>query len=128
MTGQAAIWKIDQQKIARNVAFGWQKPVHFQGALPAPRKSTNDRYRSLKYGLKRLAKVERDLEEKRKRQTKRYNKSYPGELARFGSKCLPPIKGEGRTLSRAFSQGLCAGISPDKTQYSAEPFLCQIAE
>ena len=60
----------------------------------APRRNVNDRYRSLKYELKRLAKVEHDLEEKRKREARRYNKSYPGELVHFDTKRLPLIKGE----------------------------------
>lgn len=102
----------------------------------APRRSVNDRYRSLKYGLKRLAKVERDLEEKRKREARRYNKSYPGELVHFDSKRLPLIKGEDQTLPREylfvaiddFSRELYAGIFPDKTQYSAELFLRQVAD
>ena len=101
-----------------------------------PRKSTNTRYRSIKYGLKRLAKVEHELEEKLKREAKRYNKSYPGELVHFDSKRLPLLKGEDHTLSRDylfiaiddFSRELYAGIFPDKTQYSAEIFLRQIVD
>ena len=101
-----------------------------------PRKSINDRFRSLKYGLKRLAKIERDLEEKLKRQARRYNKSYPGELVHFDTKRLPLIKGEDQTLPREylfvaiddFSRELYAGIFPDKTQYSAELFLRQVAD
>lgn len=101
-----------------------------------PRRSINDRYRSLKYGLKRLAKVERYLEEKLKREAKRYNKSYPGELIHFDSKRLPLLKGEDQALPREYlfvaiddySRELYAGIFPDKTQYSAELFLRQVAD
>jgi len=101
-----------------------------------PRKSVNERFRSLKYGLKRLAKVERELEDRRKREARRYNKSYPGELLHFDSKRLPLIKGEDQTLPREylfvaiddFSRELYAGIFPDKTQYSAELFLRQVAD
>jgi hypothetical protein len=101
-----------------------------------PRRSVNDRFRNIKYGLKRLAKVERELEKRRKREAKRYNKSYPGELVHFDSKRLPLIKGEDQTLPREylivaiddFSRELYAGIFPDKTQYSAELFLRQVAD
>ena len=41
-------------------------------------KSVNKRFRCLEYGIKRLAKVEKELEEKLKKQAKRYNKQYPG--------------------------------------------------
>ncbi|RLC07773.1 MAG: IS481 family transposase [Deltaproteobacteria bacterium] len=101
-----------------------------------PRKSTNERYRSLKYGLKRLAKVERALEEKRKKESRRYNKSYPGELLHLDTKRLPLLKGEEKTYLREylfvaiddFSRELYAGIFPDKTQHSAALFMKQIAE
>jgi hypothetical protein len=101
-----------------------------------PRASVNHRFRTLKYGLKRLAKVERELEKKRKKEARRYNKSYPGELMHFDSKRLPLIKGEEQTLPREYlfvaiddhSRELYAGIFPDKTQYSAELFLRQVAD
>jgi len=101
-----------------------------------PRKSVNERYRSLKYGLKRLAKVERALEEKRKQQARRYNKAYPGELVHFDTKRLPLLKGEDQMSRRDylfvaiddFSRELYAGIFPDKTQHSAALFLKQVAD
>ena len=101
-----------------------------------PRNSANDRYKSLKYGLKRLAKIERSIELKLKREARRYNKSYPGELVHFDTKRLPLIKGENQTLPREylfvaiddFSRELYAGIFPDKTQYSAELFLRQAVD
>jgi len=101
-----------------------------------PRKSVNERYRSLKYGLKRLAKVERALEEKRKQQARRYNKAYPGELVHFDTKRLPLLKGEDQARRREylfvaiddFSRELYAGIFPDKTQHSAALFLKQVAD
>ena len=59
-----------------------------------PRDSTNERYRALKYGLKRLAKVEARLQAKLKARARRYNKSYPGELMHFDTKRLPVLDGE----------------------------------
>jgi integrase, catalytic domain protein len=36
--------------------------------------------------MKRLAKVERSIQEKLKKQAKRYNKSYPGEMVHVDTK------------------------------------------
>jgi len=77
--------------------------------------------------LKRLSKVEKDIEEKRQQEARRYNKSYPGELVHFDTKRLPLLKGEETTRLREypfvaiddFSRRLYAGIYSDKTQYSA---------
>jgi len=52
-------------------------------------KSTNKRFRCLEYGLKRLAKVEAELEKKPKNQAKRYNKSYPAEMMHADMTTLP---------------------------------------
>ena len=48
--------------------------------LLKPQTSTNNRFKQAKYGMKRLAKIERSIQEKLKKQAKRYNKSYPGEM------------------------------------------------
>lgn len=102
----------------------------------APRKSTNKRYLSIKYGLKRLAKVEAKIERKLKQQAKRYNKSYPGELVHFDTKRLPLLKGEDKTKPRDYlfvaiddySRELYATILTDKTAHSASVFLQQVIE
>ncbi|MBI5732295.1 MAG: IS481 family transposase, partial [Candidatus Magasanikbacteria bacterium] len=57
-------------------------------------KSINKRYRCLEYGLKRLAKVEAELEKKLKARAKRYNKQYPGEMFHSDHTRLPLLKGE----------------------------------
>ncbi len=67
-----------------------------------PRRSVNDRFRSFRDGLKRLAKVEHGLAKKCKHEARRYNKSYPGELVHFDNKHLPLIKGEDQTLPRTY--------------------------
>ncbi|EEG33873.1 hypothetical protein NEIFLAOT_00974 [Neisseria flavescens NRL30031/H210] len=64
-----------------------------RGRLLKPQTSTNNRFKQAKYGMKRPAKVERDIQEKLKRQAKRYNKSYPGEPVHPDTKRLPLIKG-----------------------------------
>lgn len=99
-------------------------------------KSTNKRFRCLKYGIKRLAKIEKKLEERLKRQAKRYNKDYPGEMIHGDTKRLPRLKGES-TFNQAeylfvaiddYSRELYAAILPDKTQYSAATFLEQVID
>lgn len=97
-------------------------------------KSINKRFRCLEYGIKRLSKIEKRLEEKQKKKAKRYNKKYPGEMMHFDTKRLPLLKGESPKLNYEylfididdFSRELYAAILPDKTQYSAEKFLKQV--
>lgn len=99
-------------------------------------KSINKRYRTVKYGLRRLAKVEAELEKKLAAQAKRYNKNYPGEMIHSDNTELPMLKGETiqdkpETLYVAiddFSRELYAAILPDQTQYSSADFLNQVLE
>jgi hypothetical protein len=102
----------------------------------APRKSTNKRFMGIKYGIKRLAKIEHGIELKKKGEARRYNKSYPGEMLHFDCKRLKLLKNEDRSFSREylfvgiddFSRELYAAILPDKTQISAAHFLKQLLE
>ena len=99
-------------------------------------KSTNKRFKCLEYGLKRLAKIEKQIEERLKKKARRYNKKYPGEMVHFDTKRLPLLKGEKPKQSREylfvgiddFSRELFATILPDKTQYSATKFLDQVID
>jgi transposase InsO family protein len=99
-------------------------------------RSINHRYRCLKYGIKRLSKIEKKIEDRLKKQAKRYNKTYPGEMIHFDTKRLPLLEGETRQSQREylfvaiddFSRELFTAILPDKTQYSAERFLEQVLE
>ena len=99
-------------------------------------RSTNKRFRCLKYGIKRLSKVEKQLEEKRKNQARRYNKKYPGEMIHFDTKRLPLLKGESPKENHEylfvgiddFSRELFAAILPNKTQYASESFLAQVLD
>ena len=99
-------------------------------------KSTNKRYRCLQYGIKRLAKVEAELERRLKNEAKRYNKDYPGQMLHGDTKRLPLLEGQ-KTLDRReylfvaiddFSRELYAAILPDKTQVSAKAFLEQVLD
>jgi transposase-like protein len=97
-------------------------------------KSENKRFRCLEYGLKRLSKIEANLEKKLKAQAKRYNKEYPEEMIHSDNVRLPLLKG-GSPFDKPerlyvaiddFSRELYTAILPDKTQYSAAKFLEQI--
>jgi transposase InsO family protein len=99
-------------------------------------RSTNARFRCLKYGLRRLAKIEKTIEERLKRQAKRYNKDYPGEMIHGDTKRLPLLEHH-KTIERReylfvaiddYSRELFAAILPDKTQNSAMQFLEQVIE
>lgn len=103
----------------------------------APLKSVNKRYRSLKYGLKRLAKVEVELEKQLKSQAKRYNKVYPGEMMHVDTVRLPMLTGELRQTHTHeylfvgiddYSRELYAAIMPDKTSISSQAFLSQMLD
>lgn len=97
-------------------------------------RSVNERFRCLEYGLKRIAKIERGLEEKRKKEAKRYNKQYPGEMFHVDTKRLPILAGESPHATREylfigiddFSRELYVAILPDKSQFSSEAFLKQV--
>ena len=99
-------------------------------------KSTNARFRCLRYGMRRLAKIEKDIEEKLKKQAKRYNKNYPGQMFHGDTKRLPLIEGESSRKTREylfvaiddFSRELYAAILPDKAQHSSSEFLDQVTD
>ncbi|SCC10071.1 Integrase core domain-containing protein [Gilliamella intestini] len=81
--------------------------------------------------LKRLVKIEKSIEDKLRRQAKRYNKTYPGEMLHVDTKRLPLLKNEKKQQIREylfvgiddFSRELYTGIYPDKSQFSAAQFL-----
>ena len=98
--------------------------------------STNQRFRCLQYGLKRLTKIEKRLEDKLKKEAQRYNKKYPGEMVHVDTKRLPLLSGETKLATREylfvgiddFSRELFATIMPDKTQHSSKQFLEQVLD
>jgi len=102
----------------------------------APLPSVNKKFRTLAYGMRRLSKIEHEIEERKKKEAKRYNKSYPGEMMHFDTKKLPLLAGENKMMPQEylfvgiddFSRELYAAIMPDKTQYSSAMFLAQVTE
>jgi transposase InsO family protein len=92
--------------------------------------SKNLRYRTLEYGLKRLAAVEAKVKKKltkRERRLNRYEKEHPGEMVHTDSSMLPLLRGEAATTPREYlyvfvddySRWLFADILPDQTSWSA---------
>lgn len=57
-----------------------------------PRDSTNQRFKTIQYDLKRLDKVEQTIQDRLKCEVKRYNESYPGKLVPFDTKRLTFLK------------------------------------
>jgi len=98
--------------------------------------SRNKRFTCLRYGIKRLSKIEKKIEERLKKQAKRYNKDYPGQMLHGDTKRLPLLEGQ-KALERReylfvaiddFSRDLYAAILPDKTQNSSKVFLEQVLD
>ncbi|SDY62644.1 DNA-binding transcriptional regulator, MarR family, partial [Nitrosomonas sp. Nm33] len=132
---QTGCWKVSQLaerfRVSRPTIYTVLKRARLKEFVP--RDSTNQRFKTIQYGLKRLAKVEQSIQERLKREAKRYNKSYPGELVHFDTKRLPLLKGQSPTQPREylfvaiddFSRELYAAILPDKTRNSAAWFLTE---
>lgn len=132
---QTGLWKVTQLaerfRVCRPTIYKVLKQARLQEF--APRNSTNHRFKTLQYDLKRLAKIEQAIQDRLKREAKRYNKSYPGELVHFDTKRLPLLKGQSANEPReylfvaidGFSRELYAEILPDKTQDSAAHFLTE---
>lgn len=63
--------------------------------IPRYMTSTNERYRTLEYGLKKLMKTEERLQKRANRLAiKLYEKSYPGEMVHADTKLLRRLQGE----------------------------------
>ncbi len=71
-----------------------------------------------------------------KKEARRYNEQYPGEMVHLNTKRLPLLEGEAPHASREylfvgiddFSRDLYVAILLDKTQYSAEAFLKRVLD
>ena len=118
-----------QYNVSRPTIYNVLKAA--RGRLLTQKSSVNNRFKQARYGIKRLAKVELEIQQKLKKHAKRYNKSYPGEMVHVDTKRLPLLKGQKSTDKREylfvaiddFSRELYAAILPDKTAISAAKFL-----
>lgn len=121
----------EEYKVSRPTIYKVLKLARIR--LLKPQSSTNNRFKQAGFGVKRLAKVERSIQDKLKKQAKRYNKSYPGEMIHFDTKRLPLLKGQSAQSPREYlfvaiddySRELYAAIMPDKTAFSAAQFLTE---
>lgn len=94
-------------------------------------RSINHRFRDALYGLAKLSQAEKKVLGRLARESRRYEKDYPGELVHFDSKKLPRIPGEVYWIRREYlfvaiddySRYLFADILPNKTMGSAGIFL-----
>ena len=97
--------------------------------------SINLRFRTVKYGLKKLSIAEKRIQKRLDRLSiKRYEKDIPGEMVHFDTKRLPLLKGEALRDKREHlhvaiddhSRYLIADIFPDKGQYSSAIHLQEV--
>lgn len=117
-------YHVDKKIIGRIVVRGRHKDFSVHD-------STNQRYHTIEYGLKKLMKTEKKLQKRADRLAiKRYEKSYPGEMVHADTKMLPLLQGETKGMPRErlyiaiddFSRTLSADILPDKSQESSVVF------
>lgn len=92
--------------------------------------SKNLRYRTIEFGFKQLARIEKKIAKKLARRAlreNRYVKKYPGEMVHTDSSVMPFVVGEAITTPKEYlyvfiddcSRTLFADILPDQTSYSA---------
>lgn len=127
----ARSYHVDKHVISRVLARGKLKDFSVHD-------STNRRYRTIEFGIKRLAVTERWLAKrdalKKALHLTRYEKSIPGEMVHGDTKRLPNIPGlhthrispHREVLFVAIDDAtrfLVADILPDKTMWSASLFL-----
>jgi hypothetical protein len=83
-----------------------------------------------------LSKIEEAIEARLKRQGRRYNRDYPGQMLHVDTKRLPVLEGETALGRREylfvsiddFYRELYAAILPDKTRNFSRAFLEQVLE
>jgi transposase InsO family protein len=101
------------------------------------RRSINKRFRTIEYGLRKLAITEKKLRKKVERKwIKRYEKDLPGQMVHFDTKRLPLLWGEAIRDKREhlhvaiddYSRYLIADIFPDKGQYSSAIHLQEVLD
>jgi transposase InsO family protein len=123
-----------EYKVTRDTIYGTLKDAKL--GIFENRKSMNERYRTLYWGLRRLSKTEKEIAlkiAKRERRKIRYEKSIPGEMVHLDTKRLPLLRGEAVIQPREYlfvaiddySRWLYADIFPDKTSYSAAIMLTE---
>ena len=120
---QTRLWKVahlaERFHVSRPTIYDVLKRARLQEFTP--RDSTNQRFKTLQYGLKRLTKVEQTIQERLKREARRYNKSYPGELVHFDTKRLPLLKGQSADEPPAGQACRRPGVRPATAHLARRP-------
>lgn len=123
-SGEKVTHLADCFDVSRETIYEWLRRARI-GEF-ANRLSTNHRYKSVKYGLKKLLKVEMKIKKKQELEARRYERNHPGELVHFDNAQLPAIKGDANKKREHihlavddYSRYLVADIFPDKTQWSS---------
>lgn len=80
-------------------------------------KSTNNRFRNIKFGLKKILKAEKRANLMLERRIQRYEKQYPGELVHFDTKSLRRARYDNRSQK---SEHLYVAIDDRSRQLFAE--------
>lgn len=97
-----------------------------------PRNSINKRFKTIKYGLRKLLKIENKILEKKDKESKRYNKNYPWEMFHLDTKKLPIIELYKNKYNYLFvaiddhSRELYTMLTSNKSQFSSAKFLEQV--
>ena len=128
-------WKVRELAIKYNVSKPTIYKILKQARIKVFRtkNSTNERYRSLQYWLKRLAKIEQKIIARKNAEARRYNKKYPWEMVHMDTKGLPRLKWQMNTeylfvMIDDYSRELYASIKRDKTQVSSTEAFMQFVD
>jgi len=124
LKGEKVTHLADRFDISRETVYEWLRRAKLNEF--ANRLSINHRYRTIYYGLKKLAKVEAKTKKRLEREAKRYQRKHPGELVHFDNAKLPAIAGDSNQKKEYlhvaiddYSRYLVVDIFPDKTQWSS---------
>jgi len=123
-SGEKILHLADRFDVSRETVYEWIRRARI-GEF-ANRLSVNHRYKTVKYGLRKLQKVEMKTRKKQALIASRFERSHPGELVHFDNAKLPAIKGDSNKKREHLhvavddhSRYLVADIFPDKTQWSS---------
>lgn len=123
-SGEKILHLADRFDVSRETIYEWIRRARI-GEF-ANRLSVNHRYKTVKYGLMKLNKIEMKIRKKQALIANRYERNHPGELVHFDNARLPVIKGDTNKRREYlhvavddYSRYLVADIFPDKTQWSS---------
>lgn len=128
--GKQIVWLADQFRVTRKTVYKILKRGKMNDF--SIHKSGNERYRKALYGLRKIDKTQKIALGKLEKETRRYEKNYPGEMVHIDSKTVGVRTKHQTDLSRKeslfvliddYSRYLFADILPRKNMESAAIFL-----